>query len=303
MRPGALKLPPANSLVAFEATARHLSFKEAAKELKVTPAALSRQIRILETDLGCRLFERLHRSIRLTAEGRRLQQAVANGLGSIAACAGELRVADHGNQVTVGSTFAVAMLWLLPRLAKFHLARPDIDLRYVVSDSFLDVGEADVDVLLRYGDGKWPGFVAHRLFDDELMAVCSPEYLRRRPPLKGPTDLFNERLIHLENGDPSWEDWETWFAKQGVNQAPLLRGQRINSYLIVLQAAVDGLGIALGWRRLIESHLRQGSLVPAIPATVRSSGAYYQLLRERRSANSDVDSLRRWIDEEARMAA
>lgn len=303
MRPGALKLPPANSLVAFEATARHLSFKEAAKELKVTPAALSRQIRILETDLGCRLFERLHRSIRLTTEGKRLQQAVANGLGSIAACASELRVADRANQVTIGSTFAVAMLWLLPRLAKFHLARPDIDLRYVVSDSFLDGGEADVDILLRYGDGKWPGFTIHRLFDDELMAVCSPDYLRRRPPLAGPTDLFNERLIHLENGDPTWEDWGTWFAKQGINNAPLLRGQRINSYLIALQAAVDGLGIALGWRRLIEGYLRQGSLVPAVPATVRSNGAYYQLLRERRTASADVDSLRRWIDEEARQAA
>ncbi len=106
MRTGLLRLPPANSLVAFEATARHLSFKHAARELRVTSAALSRQIRILEEDLGCRLFERLHRAIRLTAEGRRLQQTATAGLGAIAACVGELRAPARTEQVSIASSFA-----------------------------------------------------------------------------------------------------------------------------------------------------------------------------------------------------
>ncbi|MGH6960192.1 MAG: LysR family transcriptional regulator, partial [Dongiaceae bacterium] len=178
MRAGSLKLPPANSLVVFEATARHLSFKEAAKELKVTPAALSRQIRILEEDLRCRLFERLHRAIRLTPEGKRLQQAVAAGLGGIAACVGELRAPARSSQVTIGCTTAFALLWLLPRVARFNLARPDLDVRYVVSDTFHDVTTAaEVDILMRYGAGRWPGYVAHKLFEDALIAACSPGYL------------------------------------------------------------------------------------------------------------------------------
>lgn len=299
MRAGALKLPPANSLVAFEATARHLSFRDAARELKVTPAALSRQVRILEDDLGCRLFERLHRAIRLTADGLRLRQAVAAGLGSIATCVGELRAAERGNQVTIGSTFAFAMLWLLPRLQRFTLSRPDIDLRYVVSDTFHDPAQADVDILVRYGAGNWPGFSCHKLFDDELIAVCSKDYLQRHPGLKRPADLLTQRLIHLENVDPTWEDWGTWFADHGINDPSLARGQRVNSYIIALQAAVDGLGIALGWRRLIEGYLRQGLLVPAIEARMRSTGAYYQLLRDGRPIGTQTEHLRRWIDKEA----
>ena len=114
-----------------------------------------------------------------------------------------------------------------------------------------------------------------------------------------PADLLKERLVHLENADPTWEDWTVWFHAQGIEGPTLARGQRVNSYIIALQAAVDGLGIALGWRRLVESHLRQGLLVPAIDAKVQSTGAYYQMLREGRTTNANVDGLRRWIANEA----
>ena len=300
MRPGHLRLPPANSLVAFEATARHLSFKEAARELKVTPAALSRQIRILEEDLGCRLFDRLHRAIRLTPEGKRLQQAVGSGLSGIAAMVSELRSPNRGQQVTIGSSSAFAFLWLLPRIAAFNLARPEIDVRHVISDSFLDVASGeDVDILIRYGTGRLPGYVGHKLFDDELIAVCSPAYLKRRPPLQSPADLLNERLIHLENVDPIWEDWNSWFNHLGITEAPSTRGQLINNYIIAVQAAVDGIGIVLGWKRLLTNYLKQGLLVPAISAVVPTTGAYYQMLHERRNTGANVDHLRKWIEKEA----
>jgi len=300
MRPGHLRLPPANSLVAFEATARHLSFKEAARELKVTPAALSRQIRILEEDLGCRLFDRLHRAIRLTPEGKRLQQAVGAGLSGIAAMVSELRSPNRGQQVTIGSSSAFAFLWLLPRIAAFNLARPEIDVRHVISDSFHDVASGeDVDILIRYGSGRLPGYVGHKLFDDELIAVCSPAYLKRRPPLRAPVDLLNERLIHLENVDPTWEDWNSWFNHLGITEAPSTRGQLINNYIIAVQAAVDGIGIVLGWKRLLTNYLKQGLLVPAIGAVVPTTGAYYQMLHERRNTGANVDHLRKWIEKEA----
>ncbi|HEY7690334.1 MAG TPA: LysR substrate-binding domain-containing protein [Dongiaceae bacterium] len=300
MRPGHLRLPPANSLVAFEATARHLSFKDAARELKVTAAALSRQIRILEEDLGCRLFDRLHRAIRLTAEGKRLQQAVGAGLSGIAATVSELRAPVRDQQVTISSSSAFAFLWLLPRIAAFNLTRPEIDVRYVVSDAYLDVASGeDVDILIRYGSGQLPGYVGHKLFHDELIAACSPAYLKRRPPLKSPADLLGERLIHLENVDPIWEDWAAWFAQLGINDAPSSRGQLINNYIIAVQAAVDGIGIVLGWKYLLQNHLRQGLLVPAIDVSVPTTQAYHQMLSERRHASGNVDLLRRWIETEA----
>jgi DNA-binding transcriptional LysR family regulator len=287
-------------LVAFEATARHLSFKDAARELKVTAAALSRQIRILEEDLGCRLFDRLHRAIRLTAEGKRLQQAVGAGLSGIAATVSELRAPVRDQQVTISSSSAFAFLWLLPRIAAFNLTRPEIDVRYVVSDAYLDVASGeDVDILIRYGSGQLPGYVGHKLFHDELIAACSPAYLKRRPPLKSPADLLGERLIHLENVDPIWEDWAAWFAQLGINDAPSSRGQLINNYIIAVQAAVDGIGIVLGWKYLLQNHLRQGLLVPAIDASVPTTQAYHQMLSERRHASGNVDLLRRWIETEA----
>lgn len=300
MRTGLLRLPPANSLVAFEATARHLSFKEAARELKVTSAALSRQIRILEEDLGCRLFERLHRAIRLTADGRRLHQAVDTGLGGIAACVGELRAPIRTEQVSIASSFAFATLWLMPRIGRFILEHPDIELRYVVVESLGDDLTEDVDIRFRYGLGKWPGYTADKLYDDEILAVCSPDYLRRRPGLRAPSDLLGERLIHLENVDPRWEDWSTWFRALGIKQKPRKVRQRMNSYIVAVQAAIDGVGIALGWRRMIESYLRQGMLVPVVDAAVPSTNAYYQVYSSQRPLGAAAKALRDWLARETR---
>jgi len=295
MRTGSLRLPPANSLVAFEATARHLSFKDAARELRVTSAALSRQIRILEENLDCRLFERLHRAIRLTPEGWKLQQAVAAGLGGIAACVGELRAPAKTEQVSIASSFGFATLWLMPRIGRFILDHPDIELRYVVIETIGDDLAEEVDIRFRYGTGKWPGYTADKLYEDEILAVCSPGYLRRRPGLRTPADLLNERLVHLENVDPRWEDWSTWFRALGVKRPPPKAGQRTNSYIVAVQAAIDGVGIALGWRRMIDSYLRQGLLVPAIDAAIPATNAYYQVYSSQRPLGPAAQALRDWL--------
>jgi DNA-binding transcriptional LysR family regulator len=298
MRTSLLRLPPPNSLVAFEATARHLSFKEAARELKVTAAALSRQIRILEEDLDCRLFERLHRAIRLTSEGRRLQQAVTAGLGGIAACVGELRAPARSQQVSIASSFAFATLWLMPRIGRFILEHPEIELRYVVRETIGEDLPEDVDIRFRYGTGKWPGFTADKLYEDEILAVCSPSYLQRRPALRSPADLLGERLIHLENVDPRWEDWSTWFRALGIKHPPRKPAQRTNSYIVAVQAAVDGVGITLGWRRMIEGYLRQGVLVPVVDACVPTTNAYYQVYSNQRPLAPPAQALRDWLERE-----
>jgi DNA-binding transcriptional LysR family regulator len=300
MRSGLLRLPPANSLVAFEATARHLSFKEAARELKVTSAALSRQIRILEDDLGCRLFERLHRAIRLTPDGRRLQQAVDTGLGGIAACVGELRAPARTEQVSIASSFAFATLWLMPRIGRFILEHPDIELRYVVVETIGDDFAEDVDIRFRYGVGRWPGHTADKLYDDEILAVCSPDYLKRRPALRTPADLLGERLIHLENVDPRWEDWSTWFRALGIKHPPRKVPQRMNSYIVAVQAAIDGVGVALGWRHMVEGYLRQGLLVPAVDAAVPTVNAYYQTYSAQRPLGPAAQELHDWLARETR---
>lgn len=297
-----LHLPPANSLVAFEAAARHLSIKLAAQELKVTPAAISRHVGNLEAHLGCRLFERLHRRLRLTMSGQSFYRAVAEGLGIIAGAARQLRAEGEPMQVTVGSTLGFASFWLMPRIPAFTAKHPEIALRYVVSNTLTDRRDADIDLLVLYGRGRWPGYHATLLLDDELIAVASPGYLAQHPELKQPDDLQVARLIHLESENREWETWSAWFQRMGVAGPPSRAGERFNDYVMAIQAAIDGRGVLLGWRRMIADHLDRGLLVQAVPGAVPAQGGYFQLLRADRPVTPATRLLQEWIREAAAAA-
>lgn len=293
------QIPPANSLVAFEAAARHQSITLAAAELNVTGAAVSRQVRKLEAHLGCALFERLHRRLRLTPHGAMLQRAITEGIGMIALACRELATGTDTRQVTVGSTIAFASLWLMPRIPSFSAANPDIALRYLVADTLADRLDDELDLVVLYGHGHWPGYAATLLFGDEIIPVCSPAYRRERPGLAGPADLLGERLIHVESENRSWETWPIWFAKMGVTEPAHGRAERFNSYMMALQAAIDSHGIVLGWRRLIGAHLERGLLVPAVPGGIPAVGGYYRLLPMNRPASAQTRLLQDWIAREA----
>ncbi len=293
------RLPPANSLVVFEAAARHLNFTRAAKELGVTQAAVSRQMQLLEEHLGIQLFQRSPRSLKLTAGGQRLHKAVTMGLEHIAGTAAELRRNGPQADLTVSSSVTFASYWLMSRVAKFRAAHPEIELKLVASAPVSDLASAGVDLAVRYGAGRWPGVRSTRLMDNEIFPVCAPSY-RPSGDLSRPADLLNEVLLHLLEYDRNWVTWEAWLKSFGVEGRPRQRGLTFDNYLVLIQAALDGQGIALGGGRLAEDFIAQGRLVRPIAATLGSDRGFYLLWPGDHELTEPAQLFREWIIAEAK---
>ena len=297
------KLPPTNSLVAFEAAARHLNFTHAAKELLVTQAAVSRHIKVLEDHLGLPLFRRLPRALQLTPQGRRLQAAVTMGLEHIANTAADLRLSRGDQDVTVSTSVTFASYWLMARVAKFRAAYPELEIRLVASAPVADLAVAGIDLAVRYGDGNWPDVEVVHLMNNEVFPVCAPSYLEGREPLRTPEDLLNETLLHLVEHDHNWVRWDSWLKALGVDGKPTRRGHEFDNYLILVQAALDGQGIALGGGRLADDFLARGSLVRPLDATLNSERGFYLLTPKDVTLGKSACLFRNWILAEAKGGA
>lgn len=270
-----MRLPPVNSLVAFEAAARHLSITRAAQELTVSREAVSRHIRILEEHLGTDLFLRRHRAIELTDAGHALHATVAKGLGEIATTAGTLARASGSSRVTVTATIAIASFWLTPRLPAFRDANRDLEIRVRVSDTPLDMIAEGIDVGLRYGNGRWPGSKATHLFDTDTFAVCSRDYLAKAAPIREPVDLLEHPLLNLDGAPHSDEDWAWWLDASGVQLPASFRTIGFDSYANIIQAAMEGQGVALGFSNIVDHHIARGDLVrPLATALSKGYGVY-----------------------------
>ena len=293
------KLPPPNSLVTFEAAARHRNFTRAAAELGVTQAAVSRQIRTLEDHLGVAVFRRAPKGLQLTREGLRLFQAVTMGLEHIATTAADIRRVRSDAEVTVSTSVTFASYWLMSRVAKFRAAYPDIELRLVASAPVANLAGAGIDLAVRYGDGRWPGVEATHLLDNEVFAVCAPHYLEGRPPLTEPADLLGETLLNLVEYDRNWVTWEAWLREFGVVDKPARRGPQFDNYLILIQAALGGQGIALGGGRLADDFLASGALVRPIAATLRSESGFYVVVPREVPLSEPAALFRDWVLAEA----
>jgi DNA-binding transcriptional LysR family regulator len=294
------RLPPTNALVSFEAVARHLSFTQAARELGVSQAATSRQVRLLEDHLGVVLFNRARKRVRLTPAGEQLLQAVAMGFGHIASIADALRQARRGRALTVATSLAFSAFWLMPRLPAFHAAYPTLELRLSTSDSEADWSADDVDVAVVFGPQAGAGWLSEALFGDQVIAVCRPDYFGARGLPQSVAELQEETLLQIESPYISWFNWPDWFAR---NAAPLRRdprGPRFNNYMIAIQAALDGQGLALGWRRLIAPQLSDGRLIQVTSASVTPNNDYVLLIPDTRGEDRRVRAFRNWILGEAR---
>ncbi len=257
-------LPSLTMLVAFEAAARHVSFTTAARELNVTPAAISHQIKALEAELQCSLFQRHHRGVSLTESGAYLLVALQRGFEGMADAIGQLRRRASGASVTIGVTTAVSSLWLTPKLAQFWKTHGDVSVTQIVSDT----GEApaECDLSIRYGIVPRDRTECSVLFRDRLMALASPRFAAAHP-VRTVADLAALPLIHFETHVAGWTDWTGWFRALG-NAAPVRHSHRVNNYMIALQAARDDMGAVLGWVRLARSYLTTGELVPLLPDQV-----------------------------------
>jgi len=291
------KLPPPNSIIAFEAAARHQSFTRAARELNVTQAAVSRQIKTLEDHLGRAVFRRVGRTVRLTSEGRRLHDAVMAGLNHIADIVAELRQIDARPHLTVATTLAFSSFWLIRRIPDFRARFPEIELRIITSDTEFDLLAEEIDVAVRYGNGKWPGLSATRLFTTEVFPVCSRSLLDTIA-IRKPADLVNAPLLELEASDKSWFNWVDWLQEVGIDAKKPRRLFTFNNWSLLIEAAIDGQGVALGWSPYVNELLELGKLVRPIETVVRPTNASY-LITPLQGANPSSAAFCQWIREQA----
>lgn len=290
------RLPPLNAVRAFEAAARHLSFTRAAEELHVTQAAVSHQIKSLEESLGLRLFDRRHRALALTAAGQRYLPGVRAAFERLATATEQLVGAEARGAVTVSMLSAFATKWLLPRLSRFRAAQPEIDVRITTSTQLVEFGRDDVDMAIRYGHGRWPGVEAVRLVSEDLFPVCAPALLDGKSPLRQPTDLAHQTLLHV-GAFP--EDWRVWLTAAEVSGVDPTRGPQFDMTLLALDAAANGLGVALGRTALVAEDLASGRLVKPFELIVPIETAYYVVTPARRALAPKVAAFRDWLLQEA----
>lgn len=293
-----------NALRAFEASARHQSFSLAAQELNVTPAAVGQLVRTLEDWLGSPLF------VRSTSGRARLvttevaEQALPDiraGLERLAVGLERLRSGSAGGVLTVTVSPAFAAKWLLPRIERFQAAWPETDLRLDTSLKPVDFVAQRIDVGVRYGRGQWPGLAAEKLMDEEVYPVCAPALLATAT-LQAPGDLRGQVLIHDQSVDTStgFASWQAWLRHAGVQGVPTDRGLRINNSAAVLQAAIDGQGVALARSVMAHDDLAAGRLVRLFPQVrLESALAYYVVYRPECIAQPKVAAFRDWLLREA----
>lgn len=293
-----------NALRAFEASARHQSFSLAAQELNVTPAAVGQLVRTLEDWLGSPLF------VRSTSGRARLvttevaEQALPDiraGLERLAVGLERLRSGSAGGVLTVTVSPAFAAKWLLPRIERFQAAWPETDLRLDTSLKPVDFVAQRIDVGVRYGRGLWPGLAAEKLMDEEVYPVCAPALLATAT-LQAPGDLRGQVLIHDQSVDTStgFASWQAWLRHAGVQGVPTDRGLRINNSAAVLQAAIDGQGVALARSVMAHDDLAAGRLVRLFPQVrLESALAYYVVYRPECIAQPKVAAFRDWLLREA----
>ena len=255
-------LPSLNSLVVFEAAGRLSSFTGAARELRMTQAAVSYAIHRLEEHLGAALFLREHRRVRLSEAGARFHADVAIGLQHIQRSAQDLRAVAAGGHVTLSCSTAFAAFWMVPRMERFRADLPEVDLRIQTSDRDMDLVGEGIPLGIRGGVPEdWPQYHAEVLAPEEIYPVCAQSYLSRHPRPLAAQDLLAHSLIHLEEPFRSATTWADWFASCGIAARQVPRGLQINDYVLVVQSVIEGQGVALGWRHLTEGLVAKGVLV------------------------------------------
>lgn len=255
-------LPSINSLVVFEAAGRLESFSAAARDLGMTQAAVSYAVARLEAQLGTALFVREHRRVRLTGAGARFHADVSLGLSHIQRSAEGLRAASGGGHVTLCCSTAFAAFWMVPRMQQLRLDLPEIDLRIQTADRDLDLLAEGIPLGIRGGQpGDWPHYDSAMLAREEIFPVCAPHLLDHAEIPRQPRDLLTYRLIHLEEPFRAAATWADWFASAGVQVRAVPKGLQINDYVSVVQSVLEGQGVALGWRHLVEGMVARGVLV------------------------------------------
>ena len=289
------QLPSLTGLNTFDACARQGSFTAAASELGVTLGAVSRQIKSLEAELNCLLFNRHYRGVELTSDGIDLFQVLSSSFQQIGKLCQTLRTRARHSDVTIAATTAFASLWLMPRLGAFWQQHHEINLNHAISDNPADSGFVNADLRIRYGDGNWRSERAVKLFDDRIYPVCGCEFAISRD-ISLPQQLLNYPLLRLDGVDPAWTGWDSWLSQWGCDLSTV-RFRRFNNYVVALQAAEENQGIALGWHSQVEALIERGKLVRLGSMEMAAPGSYYLTWDEQRPLSDAAQHLHNWLVE------
>jgi len=288
-------IPSANMLFAFEAAARHNSFTLAANELNVSQPAVSHAIKMLEKNLGVKLFERTHRRIELTREGRRFYTDVQVGLEHIYYAAHDLQMDRVRESITISGSTLFMQYWLLPKLNQFEEKFPQLDIRMHTTDRDVSLLTEGIDISVRLGDGKWPDYDVTFFADEVIYPVCSPEYINKNPEMTLPSDLLAHRLLYVDEPFRIRMTWSDWFRRVGVAGREIQKAIRFNDAQICLQSVLKGQGIALGWHHIVAPMIARGELVAPLYHPYQGSNAFYLLTPRIGSTTRDTKHICEWM--------
>ncbi len=295
------RLPSLDTLRVFAVAARHLSFTKAGEELHLTQSAISHRVRTLEVELGIALFRRLTRRMELTSEGQVLAQSVDQAVNEIARTIGELEFAGTTRRLTVTMLPSVASRWLMPRLPRFREQHPDIDVQVIADSRLLDLRANNIDLAIRFGHGRYPGYAVTPLMPDSVFPVCSPHLIAERGPV-GTVDALLALPILIDSateGDPSASDWRNWLNDIGRPDAICRNGQRFSDANLMIDAAVLGLGVGLARASLVSDHIAKGTLIRPLSFATPTAYAYYLLALPEAAELPMIALFRDWLRAEA----
>jgi LysR family glycine cleavage system transcriptional activator len=294
------RLPPLNALRAFEAAARHLNFSRAADELAVTPGAVSQQIQNLEDYVGAALFKRTPKGLLLTDAAQTALPALREAFDRLAEAASLLTAAVDGRRLTITAPPSFAAKWLAPRLGAFERAHPQVDVWLNAGMELVDMTAGEVDIAIRYGAGRYPGLEVRRLIGEAVILVASPQLLEEQP-LDKPEDLAKHTLLHdgSPDLDDSCPDWPMWLAARGLRSVDGQRGPRFNQSSLVIEAAVNGRGVALAKSTLAQADLEAGRLVTPLQIATAVDFAYFVVHPKAKGRLPQVKAFIGWIEAEA----
>lgn len=290
------ELPPLQSLVVFEASARLLSFTAAARELGTTQPAVSQQIRALEASLGTPLFERIYRGVLLTDAGHTLLKTTQSSLKDLRDVMQKIKQKPKSLRITVATDFAFAAFWLMPRLPEFRRLHKDIDIRIQTSQSEVDLVSIEADVAVLFGEGQYQGYQTEKLLPEVVYPVCSPKLLDEFSGFTNLTDLVKAPLLKL-NADmgQKWMDWAMLFQLNDSQWQPSESVMEFDNYTLLVQAAISGQGVGLGWSPLVDDFIKSGVLVALPNFTVQSDNGYYIVLSKQQAPTVPVAAFLDWL--------
>ncbi|MGE0006625.1 MAG: transcriptional regulator GcvA [Parvibaculaceae bacterium] len=293
------RLPQMNGIRAFEAAARHLSFTRAAEELSVTQAAVSQQIKALENRLNVMLFRRVNNQLFLTDAGQAWLPKLMRAFDLLESGIEGLRAYDNGGTLTCRVPSSFSVQWLAPRLARFHVSHPAVDIRLLAMGWTDKSGEQDADIQVQNGAGMWPDVECLLLMRERVFPVCSPALLERPGGIPTIESLERQTLLHVSGYR---ESWERWFAAAGQSGLPVKPGLHFDQSVTAIHAAINGFGVALGRSALVAGEIAAGRLVPLFNIKLTAEDAYWITYRKERAKRPNVQAFRDWLLAEAAAA-